>query len=123
MTISSKVYAGKAIRGCFWTYRHSYVLGVLTRALFDAPITQITFKNTTLRTEDTLTYGGTDPRDSQLTRGSVGYFEWWFTVPTSGIWQYNEQWIETISGSSVMVTGDIQRLLVDPEPLAWHDVP
>jgi hypothetical protein len=119
----SDIYAGTPRRFRFLTYKFTYVAGVLTAALYDAPVTKLTFRNVTLGTEDTLTYGGTDPRDSQLTRAGVGTYEAWFTYTTAGNWNHSAEWIETISGVSVTIKGDIQRRIVRNDPLAWVDVP
>jgi hypothetical protein len=120
---TGKHYVGTPRKGQSKTYKCSYVAGVLTPALYDAPITKISFRNTTLGTEEVLTYGGSDPFDSQFTRISVGLFEWWFTFATAGLWTINTDWSETINGQTVTVEGNEMSIRIIPDPRAWVDVP
>jgi hypothetical protein len=121
--MSAKHYVGTPRKFQFWTYKETYVAGVLAPALFDAPVTKFSFVNTTTGTEETLTYGGTALYDLQLTRISVGYFELWFTFATVGIWNYNAEWSETISGQTVTVKGPTGSIRIEADPFTWADIP
>jgi hypothetical protein len=110
-------------KGQFDTKKNSYVAGVLTPALYDPPVVKLSLRNENAGTEEVLTYGGSDTYDSQLTRISVGLFEWWFTWPTIGVWFYNAEWTETIGGQTVTVKGFEGRIVVDPDPYTWADKP
>jgi hypothetical protein len=111
---------GGTKKGIFWTYQHTYVNGVLTKTLHDAAITQIAFIKPD-GSEDVLTYGGSDPRDSQLSRIAVGTFEWWYVTDVAGKWFLNERWSDTVSGSTVAVKGDPEPFLVASDPFGWVD--
>jgi hypothetical protein len=116
-------YVGTPRKGRFQTYKNTYVAGVLTRALFDAPVTKLSLMNKTAGTEEALIYGGSALYDSQLTRTGVGTFEWWFTFATIGIWEINAEWTETIAGQTVTVKGDKKDIRVVADPHTWADVP
>ena len=116
-------YVGTPRKGRFQTYKNTYIAGVLTRALFDAPVTKLSLRNKTAGTEEVLTYGGSALYDSQLTRTGVGIFEWWFTFPAIGTWEINAEWTETISGQTVTVKGDQKSIAISLDPHTWADVP
>lgn len=118
-----KTTLGSASRGAFRTYRTSYVNGVLTESLIDASVTQLTFKLDGADVEDTLTLGGTDPRDSQLSRVGVGTFEWWFAWTTAGTWRVVPRYTDVIGAASVQIKGPPFLVTVTADPCAWTDRP
>lgn len=114
-------YVGSAKRGWFKTYLHSYVDGVLTKTLFDPGVVKLSLRNTTLGTEEVLTYGGTDPFDVQLTSSGSGSFEWYFVPLTPGYWEVKEEWQVTVGDQTLTVKGTPVGFWVEADPCAWVD--
>lgn len=68
-------------------------------SLFDPSSLKVSF----LRpdgSEDTLTYGGSDPRDDDLVRLSVGVYEANYVLSVAGEWNVDAQAIEVIGDKS-----------------------
>jgi hypothetical protein len=80
--------------------------------------TQVSFlKSATL--EDTLVYGGTSPRDSQLVRTATGRYSVSYQLDVAGEWRINERWsddgfVTTYEGKDLIIT-------VKDDPHGWID--
>lgn len=72
-------------------------------------------------TEDTLTWGGTDPRDSQLLNISPGVFEYWYRFDVPGDWRVNERWTDQ-GGAAEVKNRDLIVSITD-DPHEWGDSP
>jgi hypothetical protein len=91
-------------------------------ALFDPDVVQVSLVKdhsledpSTSLYEDTLTYGGSDPRDSQLTKLAVGSYAVVYTTDRVGRWSCLPRWSDAGLPAGAMVTSR-SPYLVDVEP-------
>lgn len=70
-----------------------------TETLFDPTTLKVSFVLPS-GAEDTLTFGGTDARDDQLTRVSTGIYEANYVLSVPGDWYVNVQAVDVVGDKS-----------------------
>lgn len=90
--------------------------------LYDPAVLQLSF-NKGASVEDTLTYGGASPGDSQLTRVSVGRYAWWYRLDVVATWSIGGRWTDTAAGGRPLEVKLQQEIvvLVRDDPHTYAD--
>lgn len=88
--------------------------------LYDPAQVQVSFLKS-VGVEDVLSYGGSSPRDTWLTRVSTGTYRWQYNLDSVGEWRINERW----SDDGFVVTHQGLDLIVQviADPHSWVDLP
>ena len=89
-------------------------------ALYDPTVVQVSFVKGD-GSEDTLTCGGLNPRDGQLTKISEGVYQWWYRYDVLGEWRVCERWSDQGGAAEVRPSSEL-RFTIDADPHTWTDV-
>jgi hypothetical protein len=102
------------------TFAYRFTIRDENNALHDPATLQVSFKKGDA-TEDVLTLGGVQPRDSQLTKLSTGVYRVDYKLDVLGDWLINERW--TDDGWGHPIKGRDMPITVIADPHAWVDTP
>jgi hypothetical protein len=92
----------------------------VTNELYDPIQVQVSFLKSTTA-EDILTYGGSGPRDSWLTKYAVGTYDYEYTLDAATEWRIAHRYSD--DGFVTETRGDEIVLQVLPEYHSWVNIP
>jgi hypothetical protein len=94
--------------------------------LLDPAIVQVSIliTNPGSSIEDTVTYGGSEQRDRNLTRISAGVYRLTYILDVAGMWEVRSKGVDTVGQDSwpMKLTTPI-RFIVDADPHQYTDTP